>query len=142
MDPVSAVGLASAVITFVEAASTFVGGAVEIYNSVDGTRKENRRLDHAKHELDYLCALRDKGPACRTEAEERISEVAKDCQADSKALQDILKKIADPGNKGASWRSLKASWRSLRSRKDVAELKSRLQEHRAKVLFSVVLLLR
>lgn len=142
MDPVSAIGLASAVLTFVEAASTLVGGAVEIHNSVDGTRDENRLLDKAKHELGYLCALRDKGPTFGTEAEEKISEVAKDCQTDSKALQNILMKIADPRNKGSSWGSLKASWRSLRNRKDVVELKSRLQEHRAKVLFNVVLLLR
>lgn len=142
MDPASAIGLASAVLTFVEAAWTLVGGAVEIYNSVDGTRDDSRRLDKAKHELEYLCALREKRATYGTEAEERISEVAKDCQTDSKALQDILKKIADPRSKGAFWGSLKASWRNLRSRKDVAQLKSRLEEHRSKILFNVVLLLR
>jgi hypothetical protein len=144
MDYVSAVGLASSVITFVEFAWNLIAGAVETYRSVDGTLAENARLDDVKDDLDYLTDLLDKRLTGngKTKAERRIARVAADCHADSKELQSLLGEIAGPKGNRAVWRSLKASWMNLIKRKDVAELKTRLQEHRSVVLLQVTLLLR
>ncbi|KAH8774417.1 hypothetical protein F5883DRAFT_412858 [Diaporthe sp. PMI_573] len=141
MDYVSAVGLASSVITFVEFAWNLIAGAVETYRSVDGTLAENARLDDVKDDLDYLADLLDKRLTGKTKAERRIARVAADCHADSKELQSLLGEIAGPKGNRAVWRSLKASWMNLIKRKDVAELKTRLQEHRSVVLLQVTLLL-
>lgn len=142
MDPVSTVSLASSILTFVEFAWNLVGGAFEIYRSVDGTLDENARLDDVQDELDSLSDLLSVQPTCKTRAERRIARVAEDCRADSKTLQVLLKEIAGSRNNRAVWRSLKASWLSIRSRKDVAELKDRLQEYRSEALLHVSLLLR
>lgn len=142
MDPVSAIGLASSVLTFVEFAWNLVGGATEIYRSVDGTLNENARLDDVQDDLDYLSDLLSVQPVCKTRAERKTARVAQECHADSKTLQTLLKEIAGPRNNRAVWRSLKASWMSIRSRKDVAELKTRLQEYRSEILLQVTLLLR
>lgn len=142
MDPVSAIGLASSVLTFVEFAWNLVGGATEIYRSVDGTLNENARLDDVQDDLDYLSDLLSVQPVCKTRSERKTARVAQECHADSKTLQTLLKEIAGPRNNRAVWRSLKASWMSIRSRKDVAELKTRLQEYRSEILLQVTLLLR
>lgn len=142
MDPVSAIGLASSILTFVEFAWGLIGGAVEIYHSVDGTLNENARLDDVRDDLDYLSGLLILQPTCRTRTERKIARVAEGCHADSKELQNLLKEIAGPKNNRAFWRSLKTSWLSIKNRKDVAELKSRLQEYRSEVLLHVALLLR
>lgn len=142
MDPVSAVGLASSVLTFIEFAWNLVGGAVEIYHSVNGTLHENARLDDVQYDLDSVSDLLSAQPTCKTRAERKIARVAEDCRTDSRMIQNLLKEIADPKNNRAIWRSLKASWLSIRSRKDVAELKDRLQEYRSEVLLHVALLLR
>lgn len=142
MDPVSAIGLASSILTFVEFAWGLIGGAVEIYRSLDGTLNENARLDDVRDDLDYLSDLLILQPTCRTRAERRIARVAEGCHADSKELQGLLKEIAGPRNNQAFWRSLKTSWLSIKSRKDVTELKDRLQEYRSEVLLNVILLLR
>lgn len=142
MDPVSAVGLASSVLTFVDFAWNLVGGAVEIYRSLDGVLDENARLDDVQDDLDSLSDLLSVQPTCKTRAERKIARIAEDCRTDSKTLQNLLKEIAGPINKRAVWRSLKTSWLSIRSRKDVAELKGRLQEYRSEVLLHVALLLR
>lgn len=142
MDPVSAVGLASSILTFVEFAANLVTGTIKIYRSSDGALDENTQLDKAIDELDLLSSLLDKRPSCKTEAERRIARIAGDCRADSKALDDILKQIASSRNKGAFRRSLKASWMSIKSRKEVDALKSRLQKYRSEVLLHVTSLLR
>lgn len=142
MDPTSAVGLASSVLTFVEFAWNLIAGAVEIYRSVDGILNESARLDDIQDDLDSLSDSLSVQPTCKTRAERKIVRVADDCRADSKALQSLLKELKGPRNNRAIWRSLKASWLNIRSRKDVAELKDRLQEYRSEVLLQLTLLLR
>ncbi|KAJ0115527.1 hypothetical protein J7T55_010349 [Diaporthe amygdali] len=142
MDPVSAVGLASSILTFVDFAWSLLGGAVEIYRSVDGTLDENARLDDVKDDLDSLSDLLGVKPPCKTKAERRIARIAEDCRDDSNTLRDLLAEIAGGKNKRAFWRSLKASWSSIRSRKEIADLKVRLQEYRSEVLLHVTMLLR
>lgn len=142
MDPVSAVGLASSILTFVDFAVNLVSGSVKIYHSVDGALDENKQLDKARDELDSLSGLLDKQVTCKTQAERKIARIAGDCRADSRKLEDIFKYIASPQNKRDFLKSVKASWMSLRSRKDVAELKSRLQGYRSEAILQVTLLLR
>lgn len=102
MDPVSAVGLASSVLTFVEFSWNLVGGAMEIYRSVDGTLVENARLDDVQDDLDSLSDLLSAQPTCKTRAERKIARVAKDCRADCKILQAFLKEMAGPRNNRAA----------------------------------------
>ena len=128
MEPVSAIGLASSILTFVEFAWHLVGAAVEIYRSVDGTLDDNAPLDDVHDDLDSLADVLAVQPSCKIRAERKIARVAEDCRADSKTLQILLKEILDPSNNRAAWRSMKAVWLTMRSRKDVADLKARLQE--------------
>lgn len=142
MDPVSAVGLASSILTFIEFAATLVTGAVKTYRSENGAFDDDKHLDEAIDELDSLSSLLDTRPSCKTEAERRIARIAVNCRADSKVLEDFLRNTPGPKNERTFLRSLKISWTSIMSRKDVAELKSRLQKYRLEVLVHVTSLLR
>lgn len=142
MDPVSSIGLASSVLTFIQFAWDLIGGAVEIYRSVDGKVAHNAQLDDVRDDLDYLSDLLDQRPPCVTRVERRIARIAEDCRADSRTLQNSLREIAGHSSNKAIWRSLNASWMNVRRRKDVADMKIRLQDYRSEVLLQVTLLLR
>lgn len=103
---------------------------------------ENAHLDDVKDDLDYLSDLLGARLSCKTRAERRIASVAEGCRADSRMLRDFLREITVPRNSRAFWRSLKASRMEINSRKDVTELKDRLQGYRSEVLLQVTLLLR
>lgn len=115
---------------------------MEIYRSVDGNLNENPRLDDVQDDLDSLTELLSVQFSCKTRTERKITRLAGDCRADSETLQTLLKEIAGPRNNRALWRSLKASWLSIRRRKDVSDMKDRLQVYRSEALLHVTLLLR
>lgn len=82
-----------------------VGGAVEIYRSLDGTLDENARLDDVQDDLHSLSDSLSVQPTCNTRAERKLARIAEDCRTDSETLANLLKEIAGPRNKRAVWQS-------------------------------------
>ncbi|KEZ45757.1 hypothetical protein SAPIO_CDS1557 [Scedosporium apiospermum] len=141
MEPVSAVGLASSIITFVEFAFKLVTGALEVYRSVDGTLEENARLERVIGDLNSIVDDLGKkgGGGCRSER--AIRDLAVECQADAELLVDILKSLKVPGRR-TLWKSVTAQWKALLRKDEITGLKERLQEYRSEIMLNLMLLLR
>jgi len=140
MDPVSAVGLASSIITFVDFSWKLIAGSLEIYRSLDGSLQENARLEDVIDDLDSIAEDLEKTTSGRTKSERAIRRLAEECRSDAKVLLDILKQLKVP--KRSIWKSVYAKWRALRKREEVRDLKERLQEYRGEILINLTLLLR
>jgi hypothetical protein len=141
MDPITAIGLAAAVVDFVGFSWGLVTGAREIYRSANGTLDENAHLEDIMVDLDSIADDLNKTSPGRTRAERAIKQLAGDCQVESAALLDILRKLKVRGKKTV-WKSLKAKFASLLAKDDVNELKDRLQEYRSEITTNLILVLR
>ncbi|KAM7215860.1 hypothetical protein V8F06_008716 [Rhypophila decipiens] len=54
MDPVTAIGLASGILSFVTFSSKLINGAIKIHNTEDGRLDENRTLELVVEEMRRL----------------------------------------------------------------------------------------
>lgn len=142
MDPVSAIGLASSILTFVDFSWKLVQGTLEIYHSPDGTSDENARLEHVIADLDLLADSLQTGVSARTRAERNIKDLAEDCREDSKALLELLSEMKVSGKRRTLWRSLSAKWSSILNKERATELKNRLRETREDIMLNLTQLLR
>lgn len=135
MEALAAIGLASAIVQFVDFSSTLVSGAREIYSSASGAKTES---DAADQSIDRLRDLTRRLPrivltAAMTPDEKRLVALKDGCHDVSHELGEILGagRAKTPGSKRAS---LRASWNTIRNTKKVANLQSRLDRYRAEVL--------
>ena len=83
LDPLTAIGLASAIVQFVACGSKVIGMASEIYKSADGTLKENVELENWTTKVDQL-SDRILLPSTVTSSDEGISD-------DEKLLTELAK---------------------------------------------------
>lgn len=142
MDPLSAIGLASAIVAFVDFSWNLVTGTWEIYHSLDVAAAENARLEDVMDDLESLTqALEAKFPV-KTKAEKNIQRLAQDCKQDAKTLKDLLDEMKATGRRRLFRKSLNAKWKSILNKDEVARLKSQLQETRAEIQLNLTAILR
>ncbi|KAF4965715.1 hypothetical protein FSARC_6498 [Fusarium sarcochroum] len=141
MDPVSAIGLASSIITFIDFGSELITGAIEIYRAPDGSSAADARLQDVLNDLGDLVEELEKTFHAATKAEKNIKSLAQECGEDAQELRDILRELKMTGRR-TPWKSVKAKWMSMRAESRVGELKDRLNEYRADILLNLTLVLR
>lgn len=142
MDPLSAIGLASAIVAFVDFSWNLITGTWEIYHSLDGVATENARLEDVTDDLESLTqALKADFPV-KTKAEKNIKRLAQDCNEDAKTLKDLLNGMKAPGRRRLFWKSLNAKWKTILNKDEVTRLKSQLQESRAEIQLNLTAILR
>lgn len=142
MDPLSAIGLASAIVAFVDFSWNLVTGTWEVYHSLDGVTAENARLEDAAHGLESLTQALKADIPVKTKAEENIQGLAKDCEAYAKELKDLLNEMKITGRKFWLGKSLIAKLKSHRNKDKVDRLKCQLQEFRAQIQLNLTVILR
>ncbi|KAM0544351.1 hypothetical protein ACHAPJ_011887 [Fusarium lateritium] len=141
MDPVSAIGLASSIITFIDFGTELITGAIEIYRAPDGSSAADARLQDVLNDLGDLAEELEKTFHASTRAERNIKNLAQECGEDAQELRDILRGLKMTGRR-TPWKSVKAKWMSMRAESRVEELKDRLNEYRADILLNLTLVLR
>ncbi|EEY13976.1 conserved hypothetical protein [Verticillium alfalfae VaMs.102] len=125
MDPVSAAGFASSLITFIDFSYKLIHGSVDLYKSAAGATDGNVRISSIVEDLRKITETistpappEHNGPHSR-----ELNKLALECQDISRELADILETLKRrDGNK--AWRSLEAAWKSMRKSDKVAGLTS------------------
>ncbi|KAG6358736.1 hypothetical protein INS49_012255 [Diaporthe citri] len=142
MDPLSAIGVASAIVAFVDFSWNLITGTWEIYHSLDGVATENARLEDVTDDLELLTQALEADFPVKIKAEKNIQRLAKDCREDAKTLKDLLDEMKAPGRRRLFWKSLNAKWKNILKKDEVARLKSQLQESRAEIQLNLTAILR
>lgn len=141
MDAVSVVGLASSIIAFIDFSWELVAGTWEIYRSPNGSLDKNARLEDVVEDLKSLTKPLQIKVAVNTVAETKIERLARYCQDDSQTLLDLLSSLQLDVKRRTIWTSLNAKWKNILKKKEVAELKSQLQESRAEIQFYITIMI-
>lgn len=136
------IGLASAIVAFVDFSWNLVTGTWEIYHSLDGVVAENARLEDVTDDLESLTKALEADFPVKTKAERNIKRLAQNCKEDAKTLKDLLEEMKAPGRRRLFWKSLDAKWKSILNKDEVARLKSQLQESRTEIQLNLTAILR
>ncbi|KAH6695310.1 hypothetical protein F5X68DRAFT_147085, partial [Plectosphaerella plurivora] len=132
MDPVSAAGFASSIITFIDFSYKIVQGSITLYSSANGVSAENAAIGTIVDDLRNVTDVIAQPPTPETDSPHwrELRKLAADCNGVSKELADVLENMKrKEGNK--AWRSLEAAWKSMRKSKEIAaieELQRQLDE--------------
>lgn len=142
MDPVSALGLASAVVAIVDFSWKLVTGAWEIHQSLEGATAENAHLEDVTGRLESLMQALTADVPVKTAAERNILHLAKECKQDAETLRALLMEMKAPGRRRSLWKSLNAKWKTVLNKREVAQLKVRIQESRDNIQVHIISMLQ
>lgn len=141
MDPVTAIGLASSILTFIEFSWELVTGAYEISKSTTGSTLENTHIGSVIEDLERVTEdlIPDLEPT--TKHGKALRQLAERCNKLSKDLSRILKKL-QASDKGWKWQSLHVKLASLRKEKEIALIEKRLDQYRSQIVMRLSAMLR
>nr|XP_036580328.1 uncharacterized protein CTRU02_09558 [Colletotrichum truncatum]KAF6788240.1 hypothetical protein CTRU02_09558 [Colletotrichum truncatum] len=142
MDPFAALGLAAAIIQFVEFGAKIVATSREIYVSSSGLTQEHETLDEI---CSHLCVLVDDiddaadaadKPRHRIEEEGALKKLSERCKSTALELQRVLNGLYQtPGGRIASLnQALKATW----GKRKVKDVELKLKEYRQELIAHLV----
>lgn len=139
MDPVSAIGLASAIITFVEFSWTLVKGTGDIYKSPTGYSRENASIGTVIADLEEVTRSINTDIRGRDKHENALVVLAEQCESLSKELLQALGKLKKTGD--SKREALKLALKSMRKEKEIASIEKRLGEYRVEIVIRLNLVL-
>ncbi|KAK8021911.1 hypothetical protein PG990_007049 [Apiospora arundinis] len=138
MDPFAAIGLASAIITFIDFGSKIVKISKEIHGSTSGMSNVNADLESLTKSMRELAMelKPSKSPSDLSVSEKGLLEVCHECEDLSAELLKVLDRIKSktPGTKRSS---ISAALRHFKKKKNVEELGLRLEK--CKSMFQIQL---
>ncbi|KAG5818771.1 hypothetical protein H9Q74_000936 [Fusarium xylarioides] len=139
MDPVSAIGLASGILTFVEAGLKLVKIAYNIHNSLDGVLDDNRHRESITSEVGKAALRLDvAGNARLTPEQESLSDLAKKCKATSRELFKALNEVKPKQISSNPFKSLRYAVKANVKAKDIEGLETQLKDYRDQLILALV----
>ena len=145
LDPLSALGLASNVIQFVEFGCKLVSGAVEIYEARDGTLAANSELGYIIEDLrDMSVSL---GPGSQHQVsglskdETKLQELAISCKELADEFLLVLENLKVQG-RHKRWKSALQATRSAWNKRQIRNYMKRINEFRSQLTARLVSILR
>ncbi|KAK2030510.1 hypothetical protein LX32DRAFT_320694 [Colletotrichum zoysiae] len=139
MDPVSAVGLASSILTFLDIGYKVVSGILETADKGQTSMTEN--MSSVVGDLhNAVAAFSSPVLSTASENEQALGEISVKCRALSTELLDLLEtlKVSQPG---MSWDAVRVTLRRIRKTPKVQELQSYLVEYRSQILLRLISIL-
>jgi hypothetical protein len=133
MDPFTAIGLASNILSFIDFSAQLINGAREIYDSTAGTTEDNKSREAIVSEMKIFSSkLLPPDDSQLSGDEKALCRLAAECNILSSQILDLLGKIKpkDPKSKSQSF------WAALKNKvheKEKLELEKRLENCRSQL---------
>jgi hypothetical protein len=140
MDPVTAIGLAASIVSFIDFSWSLVTGAKDLYESGCRRTKENARISSIIDDLNEYARDLTIGGEGASKHEKALRALANDCHSLSEDLVKTLQKLEL--TKRSRWQSLKKSWEAMQKAGDIASIEFRLDKYRAQMNIRLLALLR
>lgn len=141
MDPITALTLASTILTFIDYANKIVTGTYEVYQSLSGATAENAHVETIVGDLSDITADLGATVPGKTKNEIALKDLASKCKVVSDKLQDLLDTLKVSGNH-TTWKSLKVKIKSMRKDKEIVGMEKQLDDYRAQILTRLTVMLR
>ncbi|CZR32422.1 uncharacterized protein FPRO_02016 [Fusarium proliferatum ET1] len=130
LDPVTAIGLASSIVAFVDFSAKLVKGSIEIYQASDGTLTENRNSQAVASAMERFAArLVIQQPSQLFGEEKELVDLAKNCHVVCMELLNLLGRIK-PKDLSSKRQSLWAALKNRFHEGERKELENRLDTYR------------
>lgn len=125
LDPVSAVGLASAIVTFVDFSAKLITNSREIYYSATGELKEHVTKYQILEDLGLLCnrVVDEKGGVY----DKKLKELASLCEEEAAALTSLLESFDVAPGSHRKWASFCKAFREARKQGKLHDIQKRLE---------------
>lgn len=138
MDPVTAIGLASGILAFVEISAKIISGTLEVARS--GSLAENAHVGAIVDDLQQAAGELQKKLPDHSRHAESLNSLASECGSVADELQGLLQKLkVECGS--SKWKAINVTIRSMRKRGDVAQLEGRLEKCRSQILLRLMMIL-
>ncbi|KAK0644062.1 hypothetical protein B0T16DRAFT_192572 [Cercophora newfieldiana] len=138
MDPATAIGVASGIISFISFSTKLVAGAIKIHESVDGALDDDRSRTAVANELRLFSArLVPPNSSQLSEEEKSLCLLAKECGVLSDRLINLLDKVKPKDVKSKS-QSLWAALKSAVSESEKSSLQNMLSNCRAQLEIQLI----
>lgn len=126
MDPVSAIGLASGILTFIDIGYKVVTGTLEIVQT--GQAPHTEHIDAVAHDLNNAVARFSRNVSPNVAGPEKaLREASVRCQSLSRDLLALLGRFkVQAARPGMSWDKVRVVFRRIRSEPKVQELRNSL----------------
>lgn len=141
MDPITAVGFAASILTFVQFSWSVVSGTYEVRNSAGGITEDKVHINTVIVDLEAVTNNLKCRSLGNSEHEKALRQLASKCSDLSKKLLKILDNLRVKG-KVTTLKSLKVKLESLRKEKDIMAIEKRLSEYQSQILLRLNLMLR
>ncbi|KAF4970351.1 hypothetical protein FSARC_2607 [Fusarium sarcochroum] len=137
MDPVTAVGLASAIISFVPLGIQLLRSAREIRDSVDGSLDKNRTRKAIVEEMQAVALKLNPPDQTRIAPEQKgLVDLALECHELSQQILDLLDKIRPKARSAfGTYRSVFRTWSK---ESEIKDLEKRLDDCRSQLVLGLV----
>ncbi|KAG5802471.1 hypothetical protein H9Q74_009528 [Fusarium xylarioides] len=133
LDPVTAIGLASSIVAFVDFSAKLVKGSIEIYQASDGTLTENRSSQAVAVAMERFAArLVIQQPSQPSNEEKEIVDLATKCHAVCIEILGLLGRIK-PKDLSSKTQSLWAALKNKLHEGEREELEKRLDTYRRRL---------
>lgn len=133
MDPLTAIGLASNILSFIDFSARLLKGAKEIHDSQHGVLEENRSRETTVREMQRMSTrMLAPGSGDNPEDDSSLSNLARECRGLSTQLISLLEKIK-PKVSGSTTQSLASAMRNKIHDSERASLEARLNDCRAQL---------
>lgn len=140
MDPVTAVGLASAIISFVPLGVKLLQSAHEIRDSIDGSLDRNKTRKCIMDEMQAVSNRLKPTDQTRIAEQKGLYELAARCYELSQKILNLLNKISPKTPR--SFENYRSAIRAWRKEDEIKDLEKQLKECRDQLLLALVNLSR
>ena len=146
MDPFTAIGTASAVLSFVDFGGRLISGSLELYNAADGATSSNNVLTEVSTDLENLCGglqhhLAHLQDGAVTDLEKGLQPLLKSCQGLAQEFLAVLEALkVRAGHK--KWESVRQAFRTIWKSKKLRKYSAQLDHYRLQIttrLLSIIL---
>jgi len=139
MDPVTAVGFAASILTFIDFSHKVITGTIEVFKS--GSTSENVYISEVIGDLKDATEELRKRPTGKSHHEKALHQLSIPCQELAQQLINLLKQLSTtPGQ--SKWVSVRVALRSMRKNGEVVELEKKLDKYRSQILLRLIQIVR
>lgn len=140
MDPSSAVGVASAVVQFVDFSSKLIWGTIKIYRAKQENRRGGEDYDDLQDLTESLVGINDRirlelsglNEATMSGNDQVVAKLCRECNQIAEELLSALKRLKS-GSRNQAWASFVQALRTVWSESEIESLKKTLDSFRTQI---------